>query len=88
MIPTIEQIVEDLLTGAISRHQAIGWLHQHAEGAANDLRDMFAAAALTGLYAGNVYSDAHDWAAEAAYRSADAMLKQRNAAVCDSKEGQ
>lgn len=49
MIPTIEDIVEGLLAGTITKQQAIEWLHQHAEGAYVTLRDEFAAAALTGI---------------------------------------
>lgn len=48
MIPSIETIVEDLLAGKIAKSQAVTWLYAHAEGAANDLRDHFAAAALQG----------------------------------------
>lgn len=48
MIPSIETICEDLVAGRITVQQAVGWLHQHAEGAANDLRDHFAGLALAG----------------------------------------
>jgi hypothetical protein len=79
MIPTIEQIVEDLLAGTITKQQAVGWLHQHAEGAANDMRDMFAGAALQGLCGGT--PGAHlvpPNAATLAYEYADAMLAARD----------
>jgi hypothetical protein len=94
LIPTIEQIVEDLLAGTISRRQAIGWLHQHAEGAANELRDMFACAALQGML-GNSYNDGVNKPlsvatnldmAEMAYAQADAMLKRRSS--CDAAGGE
>jgi hypothetical protein len=49
MIPSIETIVQDLAAGKITKSQAVTWLHAHAEGAANELRDHFAAAALTGF---------------------------------------
>lgn len=79
MIPTIETICEDLKAGTISVQQAIAWLHQHAEGAANDLRDAFAMAALPALIA--VSKDVpnvnrFDVSGEA-YHFADAMLNAR-----------
>lgn len=85
MIPTIETICEDLKAGNITVQQAIAWLHQHAEGAANDLRDHFASQALAGLYAAHEANGAwsapgcEEKAAEHAYRVADAMLKVRSA---------
>lgn len=75
MIPTIETIVEDLLAGTIDKQQALAWLHQHAEDAYRELRDDFAAAALSGLLGGGLRSGAAD--AATAYRYADAMLRQR-----------
>jgi len=43
VIPTIETICEDLKAGKITVQQAIAWLYQHAEGAANEQRDFLAA---------------------------------------------
>lgn len=86
MIPTIEQIVEDLIAGVVTARQAIGWLHQHAELASNELRDMFACAALQGLLA-NSFNDGVNQplsltsfakTAELAYKQADEMLKRRD----------
>jgi len=84
MIPTIEQIVEGVKDGSITASQAVSWLHQHAEGAANDLRDGFAMAALPGLLvrrwedaSGSVPKDVHAQWANAAYLLADAMMLRR-----------
>lgn len=90
MIPTIEQICEDLKAGTITVQQAISWLHQHAAGAANDLRDHFAAQALvecirvaadqTPLAPGApapVLTELFDKAAAYSYYAADAMLTAR-----------
>lgn len=78
MIPSIETIVEDLAAGTITKAQAITWLYMHAEGAANDLRDMFAGQALAGWRANpNGKYTTHADAAEEAYRYADAMLTER-----------
>jgi hypothetical protein len=79
MIPTIEQIIEDLLGGSITKQQAIGWLHQHAY---RDLRDDFAAAALQGLLADPDNFDpakpiVQEAMAELAYEYANAMLAAR-----------
>jgi hypothetical protein len=85
VIPTIETICEDLAAGKITVQQAIAWLHQHAEGAANDLRDHFAGIALPGLLvrswedaSGKVPANVHELWANAAYKLADEMLKRRN----------
>jgi uncharacterized protein YehS (DUF1456 family) len=83
MIPTIERIIEELLEGKITKQQAIGWLHQHAEDAYRDLRDDFAAAALQGMM--SYYNESRDFHtnssfennAKYAYQQADAMLKAR-----------
>jgi len=77
MIPSIETIAEDLAAGRINIAQAIVWLHQHAEGSANELRDHFAGLALSHQYAYHD-SDAAK-AAEWAYQLADAMLAARSA---------
>lgn len=85
MIPTIETICEDLAAGKITVRQAIGWLHQHAEGGIQELRDAFACTALTGLLS-NSYNDGQfkplslataDEMADIAYTQAEAMLKRR-----------
>jgi hypothetical protein len=78
MIPTIEQIIEDLIAGTISKSQAVIWLNQHAEGAVNELRDYFAAKAMQGIISkyGND-SVRFETTAENSYRLADEMLKAR-----------
>ena len=77
MIPTSEQIVEDLADGCIDVDQALAWLRQHAEGASNELRDHFAGLALSHPYA---YHDSDvAKAAEWAYQLADAMMAARSA---------
>lgn len=74
MIPNIEDIIEDLLAGTITKQLAIGWLHAHADGSANDLRDHFAAQAIIGWRdtAGTLKEDA-----KSAYELADAMMLAR-----------
>ena len=83
MIPTIEQIIEDVIAGTITKSQAINWLYQHAEGSANELRDHFAGLAMQGGVKWNKehgdefgYIPAYD-VANGAYRYADAMIKRR-----------
>jgi hypothetical protein len=83
VIPTIEQIIEDLLSGTITKQQAIGWLHQHAAEAGRWLRDDFAAAALNGLCTAQEQDGAwqyggNELVAETAYKIADEMLKARD----------
>lgn len=83
MIPTIETICEDLKAGKITVQQAVKWLHMHAEGAANELRDCFAAAALPAYIAAQMEaaargkSHADSVVAGDAYLMADAMLEAR-----------
>ncbi len=83
MIPTIEQIVEDVKAGTITTAQAVSWLHAHAEGVANDLRDHFAAMAMQGLLS-NINSNGETLKkympaiALEAYQFADAMLKAKS----------
>lgn len=74
MIPNIETIVEDLSSGNITKAQAVTWLHAHAEGAANKLRDYFAGQALIGWRESErtIKSDADE-----AYMLADAMMAAR-----------
>lgn len=49
MIPTIEQIIDDLMAGVITKSQAVTWLLQHSETAHADLRDHFAGLAMQGM---------------------------------------
>ncbi len=87
MIPSIETIAEDLAAGRINIAQAIAWLHQHAAGSANELRDHFAAAALPGLLVrnwadpvtGETPANVHELWACGAYKTADAMMVARTA---------
>ena len=74
MIPTIEDIVEDLIAGIITKQQAINWLNAHADGAVSELRDHFAAQASIGWRdtAGTLKEDA-----KSAYELADAMMLAR-----------
>jgi hypothetical protein len=72
MIPTIETIVDNLIDGFCTSAQAVTWLHQHAADAGRDLRDGFAAAALS-----CAMPDKAESLAEFAYAVADAMLKER-----------
>lgn len=87
MIPTIETIVELLVSGQCTKAEAVGWLHQHAQDACYGLRDEFAGLAMqtmcgtlddgdlvnmsTGLLGGARISNA-------AYVMADAMLAARD----------
>ena len=81
MIPTIETIVEDLVTGQIPKWQAVSWLLQHAEEAHRDLRDYFAAKALEAvLHADLEKRLGSDEIASNAYHVADAMLAERTGA--------
>ena len=73
MIPSIETIVEDLLSGVVSKNQAIAWLYAHSQGVANDLRDHFAAQALVGW---NKTAPCVE-SAKSAYEMADAMMAAR-----------
>jgi len=90
MIPSIEQIVEDLANGSIGTAQAVTWLHQHAEGAANELRNAFAMSAMQGLLSGTYGWRDLDYIpknglsmmgnqARLAYQMADAMLAEGRA---------
>ena len=54
MIPTIEQIVTDLLAGSCTQEQAVAWLEQHVTSAiesmaSGDRRETLAAMAMQGL---------------------------------------
>lgn len=87
MIPSIETIVEDLVSGAVSPEQAIAWLHLHAEGMANDLRNHFAALALQGMlanpsaYTPPLLTSMPTMLSHEAYLMADAMLAESSMAV-------
>jgi hypothetical protein len=78
MIPSIEDILEDLLSGKISRAKAIAWIEAHIEAAedANHTRDFFAGQALQALLP--IYESGPTFdLSERAYATADAMLKAR-----------
>lgn len=77
MIPAIETIVEDLAAGVIAKQQAIAWLYQHTEDAANDLRDHFAAMAMQGLMA-RIGAHEASIVAHDAYIVADEMINARS----------
>ncbi len=79
MIPSIETIVEDLSSGAITKQQAIAWLHQHAADAGRSLRDDFAASVIGHLVCADVRFE-FTTEADAAYADvvADAMMKARD----------
>jgi hypothetical protein len=77
MIPTIEEIVDGLADGTIPKSQAVTWLHAHAEGAANNLRNYFAAKAMQGAIASGDHN-APLSIALLSYRQADTMLRVSN----------
>ena len=82
MIPTIEQICEDLAAGRITIQQAIEWLNIHTQTAESELRDSFAIAALPAhmeaIYKAKIGIETwHEDAAALAYATADAMLVER-----------
>jgi len=82
MIPTIEQICEDLAAGRITIQQAIEWLNIHTQTAESELRDSFAIAAMPAhmmaAYGTKIETETwHDYVAGLAYATADAMLVER-----------
>ncbi len=88
MIPTIEQIVEDLAAGKVSKSQAVSWLQQHAAGTVDELRDAYAMAILQGELAAQdarndgkgtevLTPDTMDAFAARCFAMADVMLKAR-----------
>lgn len=84
MIPTIEQIVSDLLVGKITREEAIRELKAHVNSDASFMRDQFAIVALQGGLAAQG-TDTGEWTAnnldvlaERCYSIADAMMKARS----------
>lgn len=80
MIPSIETIVEDVVMGRITKSQAVTWLLAHAEGAANDLRDHFAASALQGIIRHeDAIGESEETVAKWSYAAADAMIEARKA---------
>lgn len=81
MIPTIEQIIEDLMAGVITKSQAVSWLNQHAADAHADLRDHFAGLAMNTLPEQLLkypQTDRFINIADHCYKQADAMMKARN----------
>lgn len=84
MIPSIEQIIGDLLAGDISQAQAVTYLHQHIEDLCtkesdDGLRDMFAGLAMQGLLSCQIQPQSGaDMYARDAYEVADAMMEARN----------
>lgn len=79
MIPTIQTIIEDLLAGTIDKSQAINWLHAHADGSANELRDHFAGLAMQ-AYSSDALcrrTATQKEIAASSYLIADAMLAER-----------
>ena len=80
MIPSIETIVEDLLSGVITKQRAITWLYQHAEDASYEMRDSFACAALASIQADYSRRDFNPipQVATRAYELADAMMAERS----------
>lgn len=83
MIPSIEDIVEGLLLKLYTAEQAKAWLRSHiqvSEDAADakDMRDSFAAAALTAMTRMvNDNTIPADTIAAQAFHIADEMLKER-----------
>ncbi len=82
MIPTIEQIIQDVWSGVISKEQAIAWIEQHianaSDGMQEDLRDHFAGLALQGICASGPSANfTNDTLAREAYQLADAMMNAR-----------
>ncbi len=76
MIPSIEDILADLMNGRMTFATAKAYIEQHLQLAQDntDLRDHFAAKAMQGLLAKNGSCHPAD-----AYDMADAMLKARAA---------
>lgn len=92
MIPSIEEILSDLMAGRITYTQARALISRHMEIAEQrglgDLRDDFAAKAMAIMwdaydkgYCGVIDPDTfdNDMLAAGAYQIADAMLKARDA---------
>lgn len=82
MIPTIEDILADLLAGHITKEQAIDWLYAHCDSVG--MRDTFAAAALPAIMKASDIQEQLAWGpwaasvARTSYEVADAMLKERS----------
>jgi hypothetical protein len=93
MIPTIEQIIEDLTAGVITKGQALAWILQYLESAKEGLRDGFAASICAAMVstirtdddyyrakqcAVNMgFNGLSDWFAADSYKQADALMKAR-----------
>jgi hypothetical protein len=89
MIPSIEDILADLMDGSITREKAIAWIEAHLrlteETASESMRDGFAAAAMQGLLAYPGSEAAGNWQNNStpgdvytqAYVYADAMIEAR-----------
>jgi hypothetical protein len=90
MIPTIEQILADLMDGSITREKALAWIEAHLklaeESAMESLRDHFAGQALVGCF--NFWAQVKNIGASIgdpdqaaitrlAYEYADAMIEAR-----------
>lgn len=82
MIPTIESIIAELMSGTMARGQAYAYLMEHMKLASTEtLRDVFAAAAISGVVAvcgGDTRNDGEtteDYFARKAYGIADAMVR-------------
>lgn len=83
MIPTINDILQDLMRGTLTYTQALAYIEQHlaaAREADENMRDVFAGLAMQGTIASApngrapVCSTLADWS----YEMADAMLEARN----------
>lgn len=79
MTPSIERIVQDLVSGGMLPGEASNHLHSHAEGSANRLRDEWAMAVATGI-ASNTKSKYKDHIAfvKDCYTIADLALAERS----------
>ncbi len=93
MIPTIEQIIEDLTAGAITKGQALVWISQHLERAQEGLRDGFAASICAAMVSTIRTDDDYyrakqcavnmgfkglsDWFAFDSYKQAEALMAAR-----------
>lgn len=62
MIPTIEEIIQDLLSGGITAELAVNWLNQHAEGSQyslNEQRSYFSGLAMQGIVSSITSGDSY-----------------------------
>jgi hypothetical protein len=85
VIPTIEQILADLMDGSITREKALAWIDAHLrlaeEAASESMRDGFAAAVMQGCLTQDAMANQMTFMdrAEWCYEQADAMLTARTA---------